>query len=104
MIQERTSWWSRNTPAVSLALALSLPVLCAAQATPPAPAVPTNPRAAADDPRIGLKGGLYDAGEAASGLERLTSLPKPPAFAPGDATMPPAPAPPPAAAAPAPPP
>jgi hypothetical protein len=44
----------------------------------------SNPRAGADDPRIGLKGGLYDAGEAAFGLERIASLPKPPGFAPGD--------------------
>jgi hypothetical protein len=44
----------------------------------------TNPRASSDDPRVGLKAGLYDAGEAASGLERLASLPKPPGFAPGN--------------------
>jgi hypothetical protein len=51
---------------------------------PPASTVYMNPRAAADDPRVGLKGGLYDAGEAAFGLERLASLPKPPGFAPGN--------------------
>ncbi len=93
-----------------VALFLCFPVLCAGQATPPttppapAPAPPPNPpkstvffnpRSGSDDPRIGLKGGLYDAGEAASGLERLASLPKPPGFAPGDAIMPPAPPPPP---------
>ena len=65
------------------------------------PTVYANPRAPSDDPRIGLKGGLYDAGEAAFGLERLVSLPKPPGFAPGDdvtAGPPgPTPAPPPAA-------
>jgi hypothetical protein len=33
---------------------------------------------------VGLKAGLYDAGEAAFGLERLYSLPKPPGFAPGN--------------------
>src|SRR5689334_1547283 len=59
-------------------------------ATPPKPAPPTvysNPRAGADDPRIGLKGGLYDAGEAAFGMQRIATLPKPPGFAPGsDAT------------------
>ena len=57
------------------------PVLCAGQT---AKTVYTNPRAAADDPRIGLKSGLYDAGEAASGLEKIASLPKPPGFAPGN--------------------
>src|SRR5580658_7971916 len=53
--------------------------LCAGQASAPAPG---NPRSGADDPRIGLKAGLYDAGEATFGLEKLISLPKPPGFAP----------------------
>jgi hypothetical protein len=66
--------FSRYAVTVSLAA-----VLCAGQASNPAP---SNPRASADDPRIGLKAGLYDAGEAASGMERLASLPKPPGFAP----------------------
>jgi hypothetical protein len=44
----------------------------------------TNPRAGSDDPRIGLKAGLYDAGEAAFGLEKVASLPKPAGFAPGN--------------------
>ena len=58
----------RSIAIFSLAL---FPTLCAGQpgAAPPSnPAPPTvysNPRAGADDPRIGLKGGLYDAGEAA---------------------------------------
>src|SRR5205085_12550098 len=40
----------------------------------------------------GLKGGLYDAGEAAFGMQRLATLPKPAGFAPGDpATTPVAP-------------
>ena len=60
---------------------LVFPVLCAGQTAKP---VYSNPRAAADDPRIGLKSGLYDAGEAASGLEKIASLPKPPGFAPGN--------------------
>ena len=46
-------------------------------------AAPGNPRAPKDDPRVGLQPGLFDAGEAASGLQRLVSLPKPPGFAPG---------------------
>ena len=61
----------------TLLLAFAFPMLCAAQANAPAP---SNPRAPSDDPRIGLKPGLYDAGEAASGLERLASLSKPPGF------------------------
>jgi len=63
----------------SVALSASFAVLCAGQASAPAPG---NPRASSDDPRIGLKAGFYDAGEAAFGLERLASLPKPPGFAP----------------------
>jgi hypothetical protein len=63
----------------SVALAATFAALCAGQASAPAPG---NPRASSDDPRIGLKAGLYDAGEAAFGLERLASLPKPPGFAP----------------------
>jgi hypothetical protein len=66
--------FSRYAMAIALAAAL-----CAGQASNPAP---SNPRASADDPRVGLKAGLYDAGEAASGMERLASLPKPPGFAP----------------------
>jgi hypothetical protein len=83
----------------TLAIFISYAALCGAQTSappppPPAPppsTVPMNPRSGSDDPRIGLKAGLYDAGEAASGLERLASLPKPPGF---DAiTTPPAPPP-----------
>jgi hypothetical protein len=99
MIQQRTPRLSRRAASisaltVSLSLSLSLPVLCAAQtAAPVSPksTVYTNPRASSDDPRIGLKAGLYDAGEAAFGMERLASLPKPPGFAPGDAFASPAP-------------
>ena len=75
MIAELTSRFSRR--AVTVLLALSLPALCAGQTSP---SVPVNPRASSDDPRVGLKAGLYDAGEAAFGMERLASLPKPPGF------------------------
>ena len=107
MIQERTPRLSRRVAAigaltVSLSLSVSFPVVCAAQNAAPLPpksTVYTNPRASSDDPRIGLKPGLYDAGEAAFGMERLVSLPKPPGFAPGDAFASPAPPPEPAPAA-----
>jgi hypothetical protein len=36
---------------------------------------------------VGLKGGLYDAGEAAFGLQRIVSLPKPAGFAPDLASI-----------------
>jgi hypothetical protein len=44
-------------------------------------AIFTNARAE-EDPRIGLKAGLYDAGEAALGLKLVTTTPKPAGFAP----------------------
>ena len=93
---------SRNSVLTGRLAAALFPLICAAQApapapekipTPPPSTVPTNPRSGNDDPRVGLKGGLYDAGEAASGLERLASLPKPPGFAPGNAFASPAPVP-----------
>jgi len=89
----------------ALAAAVFLPVLAVAQAQAPpaAPEVPPNPppstvyfnpRSGPDDPRVGLKGGLYDAGEASFGMERLASLPKPTGFAPNDSVVvPPAQAP-----------
>jgi hypothetical protein len=82
MIAEIISRFSRS--AVTLAVALSFPVLCVGQNNP---SVYTNPRAGADDPRVGLKAGLYDAGEASSGLQRLISLPKPAGFAPDLASI-----------------
>ncbi|MBV8731084.1 MAG: hypothetical protein JO336_14855, partial [Acidobacteriia bacterium] len=66
-----------STCALAAWLALALCGFCAAQTTP---SVPVNPRAPSDDPRVGLKPGLNDAGEAASGLERVASLPKPAGF------------------------
>ena len=41
----------------------------------PASTVYSNPRTGSDDPRDGLKPGLYDAGEAAFGIEKLASQP-----------------------------
>jgi hypothetical protein len=81
-----------------LALAILLPTLCAGQSGAAATHVYSNPRAPMDDPRVGLKAGLYDAGEAAFGMQRIASLPKPPGFAPGNVFVSPAPAPDPPAA------
>ncbi|MBY0503256.1 MAG: hypothetical protein K2X03_05080 [Bryobacteraceae bacterium] len=93
----------KTVPSV-LALAVGL-IAVSAQSPAPAPkkapvppkvidtGVSTNPRSGQDDPRVGLKAGLYDAGEAAFGLERLASLPKPSGFAPGDVVVTPGPAP-----------
>lgn len=55
--------------------------------------VQTNPRSGDDDPRIGLKAGLYDAGTASLGMELLSAIPKPSGFAPGDVVVTPGPAP-----------
>ena len=82
MMAQQDSRPSRRTLILSLALSAFFPLLCAAQTSAPAaPKVSTNPRAPSD-PRVGLKAGLYDAGEAIFGLEKLVSLPKPPGFAP----------------------
>ncbi len=86
------------------AAALTLAGLCSAQQRQqpdPSKALPpgvySNPRSGADDPRIGLKPGLYDAGEAIFGLQKVASLQKPPGFAPDpNAPEPPPPANPPA--------
>ena len=69
-------------------------MLCAGQSATPPPSDPTvfsNPRAPSDDPRVGLKGGLYDAGEAAFGLQRIATSTEASGFAPGDTVGAPAP-------------
>jgi hypothetical protein len=74
---------SRGTLILSLAAAAFVPAGLQAQDKVVAPStVYSNPRAASSDPRVGLKPGLYDAGEAIFGLEKLASLPKPAGFAP----------------------
>src|ERR1700722_18533839 len=88
----------------ALAAFMTVPALGIAQRGPqpdPTKALPpsvySNPRSGADDPRIGLKPGLYDAGEAISGLEKIASIQKPPGFAPDPNAPPPPPPPPPPA-------
>jgi hypothetical protein len=90
MIHQLASRMSSRTLTFSLIASALFPILSSAQtksaatsATAPA-TVYSNPRAASDDPRVGLKPGLYDAGEAIFGLVKLASLPKPPGFAPGN--------------------
>lgn len=56
------------------------------------PGVYSNPRST-DDPRIGLKPGLYDAGEAIFGLQKVASVSKPPGFAAAPKTAAPEPQP-----------
>jgi len=87
----------------ALAASVALPALGIAQRGPqpdPSKAAPptvySNPRIP-DDPRVGLKPGLFNAGEAIFGLQKIASLPKPAGFAPD----PNAPPPPPPAGAPA---
>jgi hypothetical protein len=70
-----------------LALFLCVTAACAAQT---ASSVYVNPRAGSDDPRIGLKVGVQDAGQAAFGLQLLTAIPKPAVFDPPPPPPPPA--------------
>ena len=86
MIEERASRFSRLTLTVTFALSAFFPALSMGQSGAPASerlSAPSNPRASSNDPRVGLKAGLYDAGQAVFGLEKLASIPKPPGFAPG---------------------
>ncbi len=82
----------------ALAASLTVPALGIAQRGPqpdPSKAAPptvySNPRSGPDDPRIGLKPGLFDAGEAIFGLQKIASLQKPPGFAPDPNAPEPAP-------------
>ena len=70
----------------------------AAKTPPIPPTVYVNPRSDSSDPRVGLKGGLYDAATAIQGMELVLTTPKPAGFAPDvdtikavDATPPPPP-------------
>jgi hypothetical protein len=84
MIDERASLPSRCVLTLLLAASAFLPAIGSGQDKVPAPStVPSNPRASSADPRVGLKAGLYDAGEAVFGLVKVASIPKPPGFAPG---------------------
>ncbi len=47
---------------------------------PPAPLPPGMSGSTTNDPRVGLRAGMYDAGEAAMGLQHLAFLKKAPAF------------------------
>jgi hypothetical protein len=96
---------------LALALTVSVAGVCAAQTTttasgvtptvktpPKPPNVFVNARSGSDDPRVGLKGGLYDAGTAILGMQLVMTTPKPAGFAPDidsikavDATPPPPP-------------
>jgi hypothetical protein len=97
MIADKT--WRRITGAAATSVALFVvmtpiylaqttapaqPPAPAAQAAPnpPPPSVYVNPRSGKDDPRVGLKGGLYDAAEVSFGMEHIATLPKPPGFSP----------------------
>jgi hypothetical protein len=84
MIAEVTSRFSRCALTIAVAVSVAFPALGAGQNNS---SVYTNPRSGSDDPRVGLKAGLYDAGEASSGMERLISLPKPAGFAPDLASI-----------------
>ena len=69
MIARLSSRFSRAVTA--LFFALSIPVFCAGQPTTPAP---VNPRASSDDPRVGLKPGLHDAGDPSVAVAKRVDL------------------------------
>ena len=78
-----------------VALSACLPMVCLAQGpaastapvATPAVTVYVNPRSGADDPRVGLKGGLYEAKTAEMGMHLIEAIPKPPGFAPDLASI-----------------
>ena len=90
MIARFVSPSSRHALTIAFALSAFCTVSALAQraAPPPIPEHPADPtvfvnaRSAPDDPRTGLKGGLYDAQSAISGFQLILSVPKPGAFAP----------------------
>ncbi len=61
----------------SLAVSALFPILCLGQTKGSAASTVSSNARATDDPRVGLKPGLYDAGEAIFGLVKVASLPKP---------------------------
>src|SRR5580692_5557184 len=101
--QPNTKTSRKAAAAAAFALTLGFAALSTAQQNPqnqtpphpPEPSVYYNPRTGPDDPRVGLKPGLYDAGEAIFGMTHIANIPKPHGFAPGDSAGAPAPAPPP---------
>src|SRR5580692_326106 len=87
-----------NSPCMRrAALACTLSVFASAAfaqivAGPAKPTVYNNPQLP-NDPRVGLKGGVFDAGTAAFGMELIVNLPKPTGFSPGTLPTDTAPAP-----------
>ena len=88
--------WNTSLRYTALALAISAAGIATAQTMTAAPAAkvppkpPTvyvNPRSGPDDPRVGLKGGLYDAATASKGLQLVLTSPKPAGFAPDVASI-----------------
>src|SRR5687768_9800099 len=61
------------------AVVLAVSLQAGGQGSPETPGT-TPAKAAAADPRVGLKGGLRDAARAARHMELVTSLPKPRGF------------------------
>ncbi|MEK6398850.1 MAG: hypothetical protein V4734_12250, partial [Terriglobus sp.] len=90
----RTMW---KTAALALALLSTAQfsgtaAAIAQTAMPAKPTVYNNPQLP-NDPRVGLKGGVTDAGVAADGMKLVLNLPKPPGFAAGTTPQEKAPAP-----------
>jgi hypothetical protein len=68
--------------ALTLSLTAGISGALAQVAMPAKPTVYNNPQLP-NDPRVGLKGGITDAGVAESGMHLVLNIPKPPGFAAG---------------------
>jgi hypothetical protein len=93
-----SSRYAAATACTLLALgAVAAPACAQIVAGPATPTVYHNPQLP-NDPRVGLKGGIFDAGIAESGMHLVLNIPKPNGFSPGtlptDAAPPPTPPPP----------
>ena len=70
---------SRTLTALAVAGLIGIGVAAQQQDPTPPPGTPTH-ALHMNDPRVGLKAGLHDAGEAARNMERVSGLPKPNGF------------------------
>ena len=78
--RRRTSGARTFTARLTLAATLIAASACASTTPPASTPTPTPPAAARQDPRVGLKAGLMDAGEAVSNLRVMAKAVSPPGF------------------------
>ena len=78
--RRRTSGARTCTTLLTLAATLIAASACASSTPPASTPTPTQPAATRQDPRVGLKAGLMDAGEAVSNLRVMAKAVSPPGF------------------------